>query len=65
MVEYKKAKGAFSIQGPNQVRSYMVAALRFLAACDIHNILLFGLYTEGTVGVVQAGWKEMDAVSFL
>lgn len=58
VAEYKKVQGAFSIQGPNQVRSNIVAALKFLATCGIEEILLFSLYTEGTVGVVQAGWKE-------
>lgn len=36
----------------------MVASLKYLAACGIDNFLFFGLYTEGTVGVVQAGWEE-------
>lgn len=58
VAEYKKQKDQISIQGPNQARSYLVAALKFLAACDITELLVFSLYTEGTVGVVQAGWKE-------
>lgn len=58
VAEYKKDKDQISIQGPNQVRSYLVAALKFLAACDITEFLVLSLYTEGTVGVVQAGWKD-------
>jgi hypothetical protein len=61
VAEYKKEKETYSIQGPNQVRSYTVAALKFLAICGIEEFLIFNLYTEGTVGVVQAGWEEKEA----
>lgn len=56
--EYKKYIDEISIQGPNQARSYLIASLKYLAACDIEEFLLFSLCTEGTVGVVQGGWKE-------
>lgn len=55
---YKKQEDQVFIQGPNKVRSYLIAALKFLAACDITEFLVFSLYTEGTVAVVQAGRKE-------
>lgn len=58
VAKHEKEKDVFSIQGPNQVRSYTVSALKYLAACGVEDFLIFSLYTEGTVGVVQAGWEE-------
>ncbi|EIM83914.1 uncharacterized protein STEHIDRAFT_170353 [Stereum hirsutum FP-91666 SS1] len=56
--EYKKDLDAFHIQGPNEVRAYLIAALKFLGVCGIENFLIASVYTEGTMGVVQGGWKD-------
>lgn len=60
VAKHEKEKDVFSIHGPNQVRSYTVSALKYLAACGVQDFLIFSMYTEGTVGVVQAGWEEKD-----
>lgn len=62
--EYKKTNEKFRIDGLNQVRSYNVAAVEFLHACGVDDFMVFSCYTEGTVGLVQAAWRDSGKVLF-
>lgn len=64
MAEYKKTNDKFRIDGLNQVRGYNVAAVEYLHACGVNEFMVFSCYTEGTVGLVQAAWKENGKVMF-
>lgn len=55
--EYKK-EDSHREQGMNQLRAYLVAALKFLHALGIIHFLVWGFVTEGTVGTVVFAWCE-------
>lgn len=58
LAEYKKENVSHREQGRNQLRAYLVAALKFLHALGIINFLVWGFVTEGTVGTVVFAWCE-------
>ncbi|KAI0310258.1 hypothetical protein OF83DRAFT_889612 [Amylostereum chailletii] len=54
--EYKRQKVTYDWTGPNQARLYLVAEVKFLGALGIFDCPVFGLVTEGAVGVVICAW---------
>lgn len=57
-VEYKKDNPEVPRKGPNQLRVYNTAMSKFLSHLGIIRFPVFGLLTEGTVGVVTCTYTE-------
>ncbi|KAL1731526.1 hypothetical protein EV714DRAFT_271557 [Schizophyllum commune] len=57
LVEHKRlAVKNWSEQGLNQLLIYMVSAVQLLATIGIYNMPVYGLVTDGPVGVVLTAW---------
>ena len=60
MLSKYKAKDEFTIsKATNQMRTYLVSALMYLAALRIPDEPVFGLVVNGTHGAVMMAWKRM------
>ena len=44
----------------NQLRMYLAAAVKFLAALEIYEFPVYGLVTEGKIGRVIMAWMSKD-----
>lgn len=59
-IEYKKASHD-EVQAASQCRSYLVAALKFLDLLGIREYPIFGLATNGSIGVILMGWMTQTS----
>ena len=57
LVEYKKTDQG-KLKALNQLRMYLVAAVKFLAALDIYEYPVYGLATEGKIGRLIMAWTS-------
>ncbi|KAF8556408.1 hypothetical protein OG21DRAFT_1495507 [Imleria badia] len=62
--EYKKADEN-SIQGTNQLRMYLTAAVKFLQAIGIMNFAVYGVQTDGPIVVLPAAIVRDDNYVYL
>ena len=56
--EYKKKDELTIAQAMNQMRTYLVSSLRFLAALGLTEEPVFGLIVNGTRGAVTMAWQK-------
>ncbi|KAI0066327.1 hypothetical protein BV25DRAFT_1913080 [Artomyces pyxidatus] len=60
LAEYKKEKYKVLLDGMNQLRKYLNAAVTYLCLLGITDFPVFGVYTEGTVANVMCAWMKSD-----
>ncbi|OAX38629.1 hypothetical protein K503DRAFT_717925 [Rhizopogon vinicolor AM-OR11-026] len=62
LAEYKKKDQSTIAKAMNQMRTYLVSALRFLAALDITEQPVFGLVVNGRLGAVAMAWQKNEKI---
>ncbi|OJA16885.1 hypothetical protein AZE42_08501 [Rhizopogon vesiculosus] len=62
LAEYKKKDQSTIAKAMNQMRTYLVSALRFLAALDITEQPVFGLVVNGRLGAVAVAWQKNEKI---
>lgn len=60
LCEYKKKDQSTVTKAMNKMKSYLVSALRFLAALEITEQPVFGLVVNGRLGGVTMAWQKNE-----
>jgi len=63
--EYKKRDELTIATAMNQMRTYLVSSLRFLAALGLTEEPVFGLIVNGTRGAVTVAWQKNEVCTVL